>query len=231
MELTPRLKLVASLVPEGTRVADIGTDHAYLLAHLLTEGKIPFGIAADLREGPLSRAKETAKLYGCEDRVSFRLCDGLTGLQAGEMDIIVIAGMGGETISHILAAAPWAKQPNISLILQPMSTQPELREWLLSNGCEIVEEHLAQEGETLYVVMEVRGGQSQPYTEGELWAGKQSHAPLRGAYLQHQLNRLKRAVLGLGQSQQPEAQERKRKLEGLISELSDMKKEWEQWQP
>lgn len=60
IELSPRLRLAADLVPEGARLADVGTDHAYLPACLLMEGKIPSAIAADLREGPLSRARETA---------------------------------------------------------------------------------------------------------------------------------------------------------------------------
>ena len=69
LELTPRLRTAADLVPAGARLADIGTDHAYLPAALLLEGKIPYAIAADLRHGPLLRAKETAAEYGCRDKM------------------------------------------------------------------------------------------------------------------------------------------------------------------
>ena len=109
LELTPRLRTAADLVPAGARLADIGTDHAYLPAALLLEGKIPYAIAADLRHGPLLRAKETAAEYGCRDRMGFRLCDGLKGIRPEETDAIVIAGMGGETIAQILAA--WCSSP------------------------------------------------------------------------------------------------------------------------
>lgn len=91
--LTPRLETVARLVPPGVRFADIGTDHAYLPAKLLLDGTIDRAIAADLREGPLSRARETARQCGVEDKVSFRLCDGLSGIECGETDAIAIAGM------------------------------------------------------------------------------------------------------------------------------------------
>ena len=73
IELSPRLRLAADLVPEGARLADVGTDHAYLPACLLMEGKIPSAIAADLREGPCagrgrrrrSTAVETAWPSAC----------------------------------------------------------------------------------------------------------------------------------------------------------------------
>ena len=81
MELTPRLRAIAQQVPQGSVLADVGTDHALLPAWLLLEGRIPSAIASDLREGPLSRAKETVEQHGVADRVSLRLCDGLSGIQ------------------------------------------------------------------------------------------------------------------------------------------------------
>ena len=147
IELSPRLRLAADLVPQGARLADVGTDHAYLPACLLLEGKIPWAIASDLRKGPLDRARETARQYGCGDKMAFRLCNGLAGIRPGEADAIVIAGMGGETIAQILEAAPWVLEEKIPLILQPMSSLPELREWLGQNGYAIAKEQLAQETE------------------------------------------------------------------------------------
>ena len=115
----------------GETLADIGTDHAYLPAYLLQNGKIARAIAAVLRAGPLARAKVTARDAGCADRMNFRLCDGLRGLRREEADTVVIAGMGGETITHILAQAPWTDWTGMQLLLQPMSTQPGLRRWQL----------------------------------------------------------------------------------------------------
>ena len=148
IELSPRLRLAADLVPEGAPgVADVGTDHAYLPACLLMEGKIPSAIAADLREGPLSRARETAAEYGCGDRMAFRLCDGLSGIRPEETDAVVIAGMGGETIApDPWRRPPWVRTRKIPLVLQPMSSIPELRQRLGEDGFHILEERLAREG-------------------------------------------------------------------------------------
>ena len=119
MELTPRLQAIAFQVPQGARLADIGTDHGYLPAWLLLNGKIETAIAADLRAGPLERARETSRQYGLEGAISFRLCDGLTGIAEDEVDTVAIAGMGGETISAILGNAPWIRDK--LLLLQPMT--------------------------------------------------------------------------------------------------------------
>ena len=107
MELSPRLDAIARQVPQGARLADIGTDHGYLPVWLLMRGTIERAIAADLREGPLGRARKTARQYGQSEKISFRLCDGLTDIDPDEVDVITIAGMGGETIATILEAAPW----------------------------------------------------------------------------------------------------------------------------
>ena len=230
IELTPRLRTVADLVPAGVRLADIGTDHAYLPAALLLEGKIPFAIAADLRQGPLLRAKETAWQCGCQTNMAFRLCDGLRGIQPGETDAIVIAGMGGETIAQILAAAPWVRDMRIPLILQPMSSIPDLREWLQTHGYQIQTERLAQEDETIYVSMTAQTGMMVPFTPAELWAGRQNQDPLRGLYLEGLLRKLDRALCGLAQAKESRGQARKQELEQVRFGLLEMKKEWDQWQ-
>ena len=81
VELTPRLRSVAELVPRGARFADVGTDHAYLPVWLLQQGRITGAVASDLRPGPLERARGTAEKYGLTGRMDFRLCDGLSGIR------------------------------------------------------------------------------------------------------------------------------------------------------
>lgn len=230
IELSPRLRLVADLVPQGARLADVGTDHAYLPACLLLEGKIPWAIAADLRQGPLNRARATARQYGCGDKMAFRLCNGLAGIRPGEVDAIVIAGMGGETIAQILEAAPWVWKEKLPLILQPMSSLPELRAWLEQNGYAIAQERLAREGETLYVVMRVTAGEMDPQTPGQLWAGRQSRDPLRGKYLEQLERKLQRALDGMAKSRGEETLERRQELEAVCREIGTMKEEWQKWQ-
>lgn len=195
MELTPRLQVIADQVPEGARFADIGTDHGYLPVWLLLQGRIDRAIAADLRSGPLDRARETARQYSVTERMDLRLCDGLADIQPEEVDVIAIAGMGGETIAAILENAPWTKEGKL-LLLQPMTAFPELRSWLQTHGYVIENEKIAREGKRLYSILSVRGGEMPALTPAELWAGRQSTDPLRGAYLEMMLGKVSRALEG-----------------------------------
>ena len=222
--------MVGDLVPAGARLADVGTDHAYLPAALILEGKIPWAVAADLRRGPLDRARATVRTYGLSGRVAFRLCDGLTGVKPDEVDAVAIAGMGGETIAAILSAAPWVRERDVPLILQPMSSMPDLRAWLRGNGFRIGTERLAWEGGTLYTALLVRAGEMGPLAPAELWAGKNSGDPLRGAWLDQWLARTGRALDGMAQAQGEGVFTRRRVLEEVRDGLIEMKKEWEQWQ-
>ena len=102
MELSKRLQAVAGLVTAGSRLADIGTDHAYIPIYLARSGKIPEAVAMDVNRGPLERAEENIRAYELEDRIKTRLSDGFSALEQGEADSAVIAGMGGGLMSRIL---------------------------------------------------------------------------------------------------------------------------------
>lgn len=222
MELTPRLQTIADQVPKGAVFADIGTDHAYLPVWLLLNGRIDRAIAADLREGPLSRAKETAAQHGVTEKISFRLCDGLTGIREEEADVIAIAGMGGETIASILAAAPWTR--NRKLLLQPMTSFPDLRFWLQQNGYLIEKEVVSREGNRLYSVWTVTGGEMRELTPAELLAGMQSDDPLRGAYLRMMIEKTERTLNGHRSAAAPDRSEIS-SLTNLLDELRHMEGE------
>lgn len=153
LKLKSRLNMAAQMVRKGSRIADIGTDHAYLPAALILDGAVPCAIAADLRKGPLENAEATVKSYGIAEKVELRLSDGLKCVNPHEVDDIVIAGMGGILISEILEAAPWVKNENIQLILQPQSHDEVLRKWLWDNGFEITKEDACFEDGKTYICM------------------------------------------------------------------------------
>ena len=90
-----RMLAIANLVDNSKVLADVGCDHAYISINLLEKGKVERIIASDLREGPLNIARDNIRLYGFEDRIETRLCAGLCGYEAGEVDTILISGMGG----------------------------------------------------------------------------------------------------------------------------------------
>jgi len=197
--LSPRLQKAASLVPAGAILADVGTDHGYVPAWLLLHGVIRAAVATDINSGPLSRAAETAKKCGVADRLELVLCDGLSGLPPRCADTVLISGMGGETIAHILQAAPWTRE-GTALILQPQSKQPELRRWLYANGCHITGEHLAKEGDKLYTILTAAGGASPMPDTAALYAGaadKHSDKALLGAFLEQEIAKLERLAAKL----------------------------------
>ncbi len=153
IKLDARLSAVASLVRKNSRVADIGTDHGYLLAWLIVNGVSSCGIAADINKGPLENARRTVVDAGIADKVELILSDGLENVPEGSCDDIVIAGMGGNLIADILSSCPWIYNENLHIVAQPMSHGEVLREFYVNNGFEILEEKTATDGKRLYCVI------------------------------------------------------------------------------
>lgn len=185
LSLSPRLRTVADLVPQGARLADVGTDHAHLPAALLLEGRISSAICSDLRPGPLQRATATVEAYGLRERVSLRLCAGLDGIAPGEADVIALCGMGGEVMRGILEAAPWTRA-GVTLLLQPQSCQSALRRWLGERGYEITLETVACEERRWYPILAARGGERRTVSPEEALMGNPAvwrAEPLRPPYL------------------------------------------------
>ena len=154
LPLSQRLRVCAEFVRQGDRVADIGCDHGYLGIHLLQEGIASSMIEADINEGPLQSALHNAHKYGVQDQMSFYLSDGAVSIPR-DFDTMVCAGMGADTMMHILAHAPWLQDAKYRLILQCQSKRPELRQWLYDIGYRINRETLAKDGKFVYTIMEV----------------------------------------------------------------------------
>lgn len=151
--LDNRLSLCASFVREGTRLADVGTDHAYLPVKLAAEGRVSGAVACDIRKGPLENARTTITMNGVEDIVKPVLSDGLDNVSSKEADDIVIAGMGGELIARIIEKTQWLFSGDKRLILQPMTRMETLRLFLYQNGFIIEQEKACVSGRKCYSVM------------------------------------------------------------------------------
>ena len=226
LQLQPRLQLLADLVPDGSRLADIGTDHGYLPVRLLQDGCIPSAIAADVGREPLQHAVRTAEEYGIAG-IDFRLCDGLRGVSPQEVDTIVIAGMGGETIIHILSAADWTKEPGrYTLLLQPMTKTGELRRWLSDNGYRFTVERLVWDKDFLYPVMVVTGGQQSISETEQEYGVCLADDPLYGEFLDRQIAKLQRAAEGKCRSEKDEVRAEAQKMLQHCHILQEMRKEW-----
>lgn len=153
MKLTNRLLKIASLVSRNKRLADIGTDHGYIPLYLLNKRIIDVAILADINEGPLENARSEVKKNGLDDKVDLRLGSGIEVLKKGEVDEIIIAGMGGILIGELLEANKDVSHSVDKLILQPMQAQEKLRQYLLNNGYEILDECLEKEDFRFYEII------------------------------------------------------------------------------
>ncbi len=153
MHIRKRLTAIASYVRNGSRVADIGTDHGFLPLYLIENDISPSCIASDVREGPASAARNHIAAAGQHHRIEVRVGDGLETVGPDEVDDIVIAGMGGETITAILEAAQWVQNPHYRLILQPMSHAEILRHWLYTHGFTAISERLLTDGGKSYILL------------------------------------------------------------------------------
>lgn len=152
--LDERLGFAAELVPVGSVLLDVGTDHGYLPVRLLLDGKISHAGAADINVDPLQKALNTGEKYGVSDQMTFYLSDGLNSIRDLERYTAVsICGMGGELISRIIERADYLRENRIPLILQPMSSAEELSEYLADKGFAITDERIAFAAGKVYRVI------------------------------------------------------------------------------
>lgn len=156
--LSKRLSCVAEWIKDtgSKRVADIGTDHGYLPIYLAGNGIADKVIAMDVRQQPLSKAKNNIKSFGVEDKVSVRLSDGLEKLEPGEVDAVTICGMGGRLIRSILSNGKGKFDGSTQLILSPQSEVKEFREFLAGFGYSVIREHFLKEDNQYYTIMDCR---------------------------------------------------------------------------
>ena len=170
MKLSDRLQLIADEIHCGETMADIGTDHGFLPLYLLETKKCPKVIMADISSGSLAKAEENCKMAKPDGDYELRLGDGIDILEDGEVDVVAIAGMGGNLIADILE---WnmAKSRSIKrYILQPRRHVGKLRHWLYCNGFEIVKESLVEEGKFICEILTVESGPVENGREAEYGA-------------------------------------------------------------
>ena len=194
--LDSRLRIAAEFVRQGSRVADIGTDHAFLPVALVSEGRCPMAIASDVREGPAENARRNVAEAELSHRISVRLGNGLATVEAGEVDDIVIAGMGGETVAAILEQAPWVKDERYRLILQPMTRAEKLRAYLFQNGFSVEAERVTCVGGHWYTVLCTSyTGRVTEADDARCYVGR-IPLPSGDGYLQTVENRIRRQLAG-----------------------------------
>jgi tRNA (adenine22-N1)-methyltransferase len=214
-KLSERLRAVAQQVLPGSVVVDVGTDHAYLPIYLVKQEICPQVIGVEINPGPLRSAVQQVEAAGLSARITIREGDGLLGVQPGEAQIAVLAGMGGKTICEILGAAPEVVARLNRLILQPMGAIPRLREWLYQHQWSVVWEDLIEEDGLFYQlitaepqslgkpIQDLPDRNSLEYEIG--YTLIQRRHPLLPKYLELRMTAERRILQQLSQSKTPQA--------------------------
>ena len=171
MQLTPRLEAAVSLIPKGSVIADIGTDHAYIPVYTCETGWCPSAIAADIVPGPLAAARAHVEGAGLQDRIDCRLGDGLTCVESGEADGAVICGMGGSLMIKILQQSYDVWQSFDFVVLQPQSDSGALRRYLYEKDWHIEDERLVIDDGRLYELLRAVPGKAEALPEWQYELG------------------------------------------------------------
>lgn len=170
-ELSKRLATVVNYIPKGARVADIGSDHAYLPCYIVKQNNVPFAIAGEVADGPYTSACTQVAQEGLEDKISVRKGNGLAVINEGEVDCITIAGMGGSLITTILEQGKEKLSSITRLVLQPNVGAHVIRKWLLVNGWELIAEEIIEEHDKVYEILVAEKGDPYAPYENELESG------------------------------------------------------------
>lgn len=224
--LDERLEAVASFVPAGCRVADIGTDHAYLAMELYCRDNTRHVIAADKNGGPCQAARKTLAEAGLREQIQVRQGDGLAAVRPGEVDTVCIAGMGGKLIADILEAEPAVFGELETVVLQPQNGFAILRQWLYEHNWHIQAESLAKVDGRIYQIIQAKPGQAELPDALELQLGpvlrRQGHE-LWQEHVTMNIEALQKIIAGLKKGTQVDVK-KLHDLEAQVSQMEDLLK-------
>ena len=198
--LTPRLKMIASLVPRCDTLCDIGTDHGYVAIYLAKKEIAKRVIAADIKKGPLMQAEKNISLFDAADKVETRLSDGFWAISQNEAQACIIAGMGGETIASILQNEKGCKY----FVLQMQTAHAHLRRYLSTHGYVIEKEELCREGRKMYTALIATKGSAAPLTDIQCEIGPyliEHRPPLFKDYIKYRLYEIDSILKNIDASQ------------------------------
>lgn len=228
--MSPRLSAVVSFIPKGARVADVGTDHGFLPIYLAKRDLASYILASDVNKAPLFSAIKNAEACGVRDNIVFKHTNGLFGAKNENLNAVVFAGMGGETIVSALSAAPWAMKQGMTFIFQPQSKLEVLSDFLTSNEIYTEDARLALDAGRIYLIFKASIRTGSAPSEAEIYAPRAlffNRDMLLPDYLEELIKKLTRAIDGMEKAKlKPLNQRFKKALEGL----QKMKEECHKWQ-
>ena len=223
--LSERMLRTAAMVSRGTTVADVGCDHAYTSVYLVEQGIAAGVVAMDVNKGPLAKARENVERFQMQDKICLRLSDGLAALVPGEVDTVLIAGMGGPLMERILAAHPATLEQVSELVLQPQSEAASLRKFVQKLGFRITKEDMLKEDGKYYVMFRAERGAEASWTEYEYRYGKylkEEAYPVLREFLSEERKTAKEVLAQLDCAGTEKAERRKEEVLLLLKQNESM---------
>ena len=228
MELSKRLKRIAEHVDKCESVADIGTDHGYIPIYLVKEGICKKAIASDINKGPIEKAKVNVAFEGVSNKIKCLLGPGLNPLKVGEVNGVILAGMGGNLTRDILLADMDKVKKYDFIILQPAQNPEVLREFLYKNDYEIIDEDLIKDEGRFYELFKVKYNENSEKLvfEDELYYEvspllREKNHSLFKEFREEKINRCE-TILSFIKEDTEAAKKRKSDLEEKINKLKGM---------
>ncbi|MFQ7236954.1 MAG: tRNA (adenine(22)-N(1))-methyltransferase, partial [Enterococcus hulanensis] len=225
-DLSLRLQKAAEFVPQDARLADIGSDHAYLPVALMLQEKILYGIAGEVVVGPYESAKRQVAKNGLEKSIDVRLADGLEAVElSDQVSAITICGMGGVLIRDILQRGKDKNRLSGKerLILQPNVGERQLRQWLVNEHYTITHEAIIEENNKVYeVIVADKLSKAPEYSTKELFFGPVLLNDKNAVFIakwQHKLEKSEKILASLHQSDQDVAE----KIQEVVQEIEWIK--------
>ncbi|CAH0197620.1 tRNA (adenine(22)-N(1))-methyltransferase [Pseudomonas brassicacearum] len=210
--LSMRLERVAAHMPAGARLADIGSDHAYLPVALLRRGAIAMAVAGEVALTPFRAAERTVGENGLEQQISVRLANGLAAIEPEDgITAISLCGMGGETIRDILDSGKAQLSGQERLILQPNGGEQPLRQWLMENDYRILCEEVLRENRFYYEIIVAERTGPVAYTAEQLYFGPlqlQARTPIFLAKWQRLLRQKQKTLASFAKARQAVPEEK-----------------------
>lgn len=219
MSLGARLQAIVALVPLGSSIADVGSDHAAVPLALFQQGSIAFAECIENKKGPYERMKRA--LTKLEPNCSYlaSLSDGLKDTDP-RIDCAILAGLGGELIASILRR-DLPSHPNIkTIVIDPHSERPSAYRALMELGYKEERSVSLVEADHYYEVSRwIKVPTAVPYTDQQIAFGPLPLAekPLEWCrYWEKEAERLREIENSLGDEQAKKAQ-----LEERISHIDE----------
>ena len=230
MYLSKRLLEIISFVGKNSRVADIGTDHGYIPVYLIQNNISQKVIATDISLASLNKTVTYVNSLHLNDKIDTRFGDGLDVIEPNEVDTVIIAGMGGVLISKILDNNKEVCDTVENFILQPMVASRELRQYLVENGYEIVNESLAKEGRRFYEIIQAKRGKGNIHKDLHYDVGHkliEKEHPLVKEFVDFKINEIEEILSKLGLDDTDKTVERRKELTKKLEEYKEVAKQIE----